>query len=232
MQHYKTKRRLCSVYYRQPTQISSVYMEKFPFVSTKEDTVDISCLCRTPWIEGTTSKAIYGDKQKLFNMHICCKCNNWYHYHCLTICKISKPKIRGESNSPTAKLFVYNCFFVCPNCKIPDTIQWGRTYFNTCTSDNILTILLLHCHENPTFIHQFNSSETENALRSGVMIMLEGNLENGKTVILDYIHSVISLNNNGEKYDCHGTEYGMFLCVYHHVWKFAVLRNCTSPHCP
>ena len=34
------------------------------FCKTQVDRVQLYCYCLTPWIEGTTSFAIYGDKQK------------------------------------------------------------------------------------------------------------------------------------------------------------------------
>lgn len=36
--------------------------------------VDLYCFCLTPWIEGSTSAAVYGAKvQKEFNVHNCCR---------------------------------------------------------------------------------------------------------------------------------------------------------------
>ena len=45
--------------------------------------VPLYCYCMTPWIQGSTSVAIYGSKQKEFNVHNCCKCDNWFHEFCL-----------------------------------------------------------------------------------------------------------------------------------------------------
>lgn len=56
------------------------------YCKTKVNKVDLYCICKTPWIEGSTSACIYGDRQKHFNMHQCCKCKNWYHAHCLESC--------------------------------------------------------------------------------------------------------------------------------------------------
>ena len=41
------------------------------FCKSKSRDVALLCICHSPWIEGTTSKAIYGDKQKEFNVHNC-----------------------------------------------------------------------------------------------------------------------------------------------------------------
>ena len=78
--------------------------------------------------------------------------------------------------------------WVCPNCKIPATISWHHeTYTNTCTSDNILTILLLHCHQHGEFLSYIGSSDVEVALKSGLKLMLQSKIQRGKTVILDFL---------------------------------------------
>ena len=56
---------------------------KSTFCKEKEEIVEIYCLCQSPWIEGATSKAIYGEKQKSFDCHICTKCDGWFHHYCL-----------------------------------------------------------------------------------------------------------------------------------------------------
>ena len=43
------------------------------YCKTKVVTVQLLCDCFRPWIEGSTSVAIYGKQQKEFNMHLCCK---------------------------------------------------------------------------------------------------------------------------------------------------------------
>ena len=50
------------------------------------------CICRTPWIEESTSRAVYGDKQNEFNSHICCKCDGWFHnfVFLLAVCSLQK----------------------------------------------------------------------------------------------------------------------------------------------
>ena len=70
----------------------STQNDKKGFCSTKTDNIELPCVCQTPWIEGTTSKAIYGTQQKEFNIHVCCKCARWYHNHCLHVCGIPVPK--------------------------------------------------------------------------------------------------------------------------------------------
>ena len=52
------------------------------FRKTQVDHVQMYCYCLTPWIEGTKSYAIYGDKQKDYNVHNCSGCDNWYHKCC------------------------------------------------------------------------------------------------------------------------------------------------------
>lgn len=42
------------------------------FTADKEEQVPLICICRSPWIEGTTWKVLYGNKQKLFNCHASC----------------------------------------------------------------------------------------------------------------------------------------------------------------
>ena len=53
------------------------------FCKTTTDSLLLYCLCRSTWIDGTTSEAIYGKNRKEFNSHICCKCGNWFHNYCL-----------------------------------------------------------------------------------------------------------------------------------------------------
>ena len=48
------------------------------FCKAQVDRVRLYCYCHTPWIEGTTSYAIYGDKQKEYNVYNCNGCDNWF----------------------------------------------------------------------------------------------------------------------------------------------------------
>lgn len=63
-------------------------------------------------------------------------------------------------------------------------------------------------------------------------MMLEGNLDQGKVVILDFVRSQLNFAMQKGKYDCFGTERGQFLTVFHHIWKLSVSKKCDSPHCP
>ena len=111
----------------------------YEFCKTQVDHVQLYCYCLTPWIEGTTSYAIYGDKQKDYNVYNCSECDNWYHKCCLAACHIPIPKRKAD--------------YLCKNCEIPATVQWNHDGFiNTCTSDNFLIILLLHCKQYNEFL--------------------------------------------------------------------------------
>ena len=65
---------------------STSHTDGLSFFETQDEVVELHCLCCSPWIKGSTSKVMYGDKQKMFNMHTCSICRNWFHYHCLSIC--------------------------------------------------------------------------------------------------------------------------------------------------
>ena len=75
--------------------------------------------------------------------------------------------------------------------------QLYHGYTNTCTSDNFLTTLLLYCSQNSMFLTMFGLSEAEQALKSGVSTMLTGDIYKGKTTILDFIHSKLTLKRTG-----------------------------------
>ena len=168
-----------------------------PFCKTKSEIVKLICICRSPWIEGSTSRAIYGDKQNDFASHVCCKCKNWFYHFCLRKCDVKVPKRTHD--------------FQCPTCQIPLTISWAHSnYTNTCTSDNILIILLLHCHEIPTFIECIGNSPAEKALKVALCTMLDGDVHNGKTIMLDHIKSVLPLKTCEKKINCFGSEYSNF----------------------
>lgn len=194
--------------------------EATPFCQTITQQVKLYCICQTPWIEGTTAKAIYGSKLKDFNAHTCCHCGNWFHNHCLRACGIPVPKRTQD--------------FLCPFCKKPLTVPWGHSmYTNTCTSDNFLTILLLHSQQNVNFHHKFiGSSDSELVLKAALATMLKGNVVNGKKMMLDHIHSKIGLPKAGKMLNCFGTEFALCLTFFHHVWKIKVNLRCNSPHCP
>ena len=197
----------------------STQNDKKGFCSTTTDNIELLCVCQTPWIEGTTSKAIYGTQQKEFIIHVCCKCARWYHNHCLHVCGIPVPKRTHD--------------FFCPKCYLPPTIPWMHSkYTNTCTSDNFLTTLLLYSSQNSMFLTMFGLSKAEQALKSGLSTMLTGDIHKGKTTILDFIHSKLTLKRTGKKFDCFGSENSMCLQFFHHVWKLAISNKCNSSHCP
>ena len=152
-------------------------------------------------------------------MHVCVKCHKWFHKYCLSVCKLTLPK-RNED-------------YLCSECKMPTTISWDNDiYTNTCTSDNILTILLLSCKQYPNLLKKLNSSPAENALKSGLTLMLQGKVNLGKTTILDYMRSLLRLQKEGQKYDCFGTEFVMFLIAFSHIFKVIIKKRCNSSFCP
>ena len=63
---------------------------------------------------------------------------------------------------------------------------------NTCTSDNILTILLLHCQQNHKFLNTIGDSEIEKTLKAGIALMLSGKMYEGKTIILKFVQSQLN----------------------------------------
>lgn len=73
------------------------------------------------------------------------------------------------------------------------TLQWHHEkYTNTCTVDNLMSALLLHCQEHPTFLSTaLGNTEPENALEAALKLMMNGNLDEGKTVMLQFAHSKI-----------------------------------------
>ena len=91
---------------------------------TKNNVVDLLCLCLTPWIDGSTSAAIYPpDQRKKFNVHCYCRCQNWFHTYCLKVLEINPPKRNSD--------------FICPCCEIPETLPWDhQNYTSTCSVDN------------------------------------------------------------------------------------------------
>ena len=160
------------------------------FCKTQVDHVQLYCYCLTPWIEGTTSFAIYGDKQKEYNVYSCSGCNNWFHKCCLVECHIPIPKRKSD--------------FLCKTCEIPETLQWKHEKFvNTCTSDNFLTVLLLHCKQYEGFLQSaLGCSTVEDTLKAAVTLMIKGKIYEGKTVFLNMLQSTVNLAYDHGKYDC------------------------------
>ena len=106
------------------------------------------------------------------------------------------------------------------------TISWHHEmYVNTCTSDNFLTILLLHCHEHKELLNNIGLNDVELAFKSGIKLMLQNNIHKGKTVVLDYFKTKLNLERNGTKYNCFGSEYEMCLKLFCHVWKLYITLN-------
>ena len=191
------------------------------YCKTIANKVTSICICNTPWIEGSTSTAVYGEMQEEFNAHNCLKCNEWYHTHCLRYYNVSLPSRKGG--------------FKCMQCDIPDSLRWHHDiYTNTCTVDNFLTIMLLFAKQTPTFLSKFVANEIEDNLKSSLLLMLKGKLQEGKTSILQYFHSRLNLElvPRGTKYNFFGGEYSQCLCLFSHIWKLSIQLICSSPHCP
>jgi len=188
------------------------------FSKPRTETVKLHCFCLTPWIDGSTSAAMYEKEQKEFNAYHCSKCNDWFHKRCLKKCNISVPR--------------QNATFVCSKCSIPATIPWQHHEFtNTCTADNFLTIVLLHCNQNLQFISKIGNSEIEKSLKA-VMLMQKGSVKEGKSLILRAVQARLNFQYSNGKYDCYGSEHSSLLCLFSHVWKLTVKQKCMSPHCP
>ena len=138
------------------------------YCKTIVNKVTLICICNTPWIEGSTSAAIYGEMQQEFNAHCCLKCNKWYHTYCLKYYNLSLPSKKTN--------------FVCMHCEIPSLPWHHEQYSNTCTVDNFLTIMLLYARQNPSFLSKFGASEVEDNLKSGLLLMMKGKLQEGKNI--------------------------------------------------
>ena len=190
------------------------------FCKAQVDRVRLYCYCHTPWIEGTTSYAVYGDKQKDYNAYNCSGCDNWFHKYCLLACHIPIPKRKSD--------------FLCKGCEIPETVPWNHENFvNTCTSDNFLTILLLHCKQYECFLQSsLGFSSVEDTLKAAITLMIRGKIYEGKTMFLKMLESTVNLEYNHRKYDCYGGENNRCLCLFTHIWKIAVKQKCMSVHCP
>ena len=183
-------------------------------------TVALHCICFLPWIDGSTSATIYGKNQKDYNLYQCYKCLIWFHPYCLKEIGARQPKKTAE--------------YMCHICEIPPTLHWGdKNYVNTCTVDNFLTCLLLHCKEYPHFLsNALGNSDVDNVLRTGMKLMLPGNLVEGRHVVLQHVSSRINLPSNGNIYDCYGNEHSLFLSIFKNISRVHVIQRCTSEHCP
>ena len=186
---------------------------------TVQDTVQLYCYCQTPWVDRSTSAALHGKSQRDFNMYNCSVCNNWFHKYCLITCGITIPKRNAD--------------FICNGCSVPESLPWSHDEFtNTCTSDNFLSILLLHCKQYKSFLDTFGDSEVENSLKAAITLMDQGKLCEGKTLFLHMAQRYLNLSRTNMKYDCFGGENNKCLCLFTHVWKLVIKAKCTSRFCP
>ena len=141
-------------------------MAKKDYSKTVQDTVQLYCYCKSPWVDGSTSAAIYGNSQRDFNMYNCSTCDDWFHKYCLTACGIVIPKRNAD--------------FVCNAYSKPELLQWKHDEFtNTCTSDNFLTLLLLHYKQYRSILDTFGDSDAEDSLKAAIVLMHEGKLQEG-----------------------------------------------------
>ena len=103
---------------------------------------------------------------------------------------LSVPKLVSERGIIPKR----NSDFKCHQCAIPCTLAWHHEkYTNTCTVDNLMSALLLHCQEHPTFLSTaLGNTEPENALKAALKLMMNDNLDEGKTVMLQFVHSKIN----------------------------------------
>ena len=136
-------------------------------------------------------------------------------------------KIRAHQPRKTAE-------YICRCCEIPQTLHWGDTnYVNTCTVDNFIVSLLLHCKEHPQILsNALGNSDVKDVLLTGIKHMLLGNMVEGRRVVLQHVHSKITYPSNGNVYDCHGNEHSMFLSIFKNISRVHVIQRCTSKHCP
>jgi len=204
------------------TTVTTIPMctEQNEFSPSRFDKIDLYCFCLTAWIDGSTSKSIYGEQQKQFKVYQCSNCNNWFHKECLT--KLSIP-------IPTRKET-----FVCSKCTVPATVPWNHQIFtNTCTSDNFLTILMLYCQQHPNFLSHLGSSDVEVTLKATISLMNKSNITEGKSLMLQKAHERLNFSRDKSgKYNCYGTEESAFLCLFAPIWKLHLLYQCTSDFCP
>ena len=124
--------------------------------------------------------------------------------------------------------------YLSMNCEIPATIQWNHEGFNnTCTSDNFLTVLLLHCKQYDKFLlSALGCSTVEDTLKASITLMMKGKVYEGKTVFLHTLSSAVNPPYDHQRYDCYGGRNDKCLCLFTHIWKTVVRQRCTSLHCP
>ena len=155
------------------------------------------CMCKTAWIDGTTSKAIYQERQKEYNAYQCFLCKNWFHMQCLKYCGVMVP---GRFDD-----------YLCFQCELPDTVPWyNQGFTDTCTTDNFLSILLLHCLQHSSFMTLIGNSSAEIAVKAGLTLMLSGQILEGKRVILQHIQS----ESSTPKMSFYGHEFDKILSYF------------------
>ena len=68
-------------------------------------------------------------------------------------------------------------------------------------------------------------------LKAAISVMANGDIENGKAVMLDHLNSVIGFPKK-EKFDCYGSEYDKCLQVFRAIWGTYLALKCLSKFCP
>lgn len=94
-------------------------------------------------------------------------------------------------------------------------------------------MLLLHCNRNPNFLSTFlGNTDIEQALKEAITLMRIHKLKEGKSLILRAAHLQLNFPCVNGKYNCFGSEYSTFLCLFNNVWMLQVKQKCISPYCP
>ena len=107
---------------------------------------------------------------------------------------------------------------ICLQCKIPATVPWSHPkYANTCTCDNFLTLTLFQFQQDSNFLTKIGTSPSEMVLKAALSVMANGDIENGKAIMLDHLNLVIGFPKK-EKFDCYGSEYDKCLQVFRAIW--------------
>ena len=65
-----------------------------------------------------------------------------------------------------------------------------------------------------------------------IQLMLRGETEEGKSIILKFVQSKINLPITGGKYDFVENETNRFLCLLTHIFRLIVSQKCNTLHCP
>ena len=71
-----------------------------------------------------------------------------------------------------------------------------------------------------------------NCLEDLYSINEEGNINEGKSLILKEAHSKLNYGCTGDgKFNCYGSENSVFSCLFSHIWKMQAEQKCTSSYC-